>query len=200
VPLPPGIDPDVGALVEPCAVALHAVHLTGLHGDSPPDRILVIGAGSIGLAVTAIARAHGAEVDLVARHAAQRAAGERLGAGFTVAGEYDVVVDCAGTQAALDQAIERVRPGGTIVAPATWFDPVQVGTPLMMKEVRLIPSYTYGHHHGVREFEESAEVLAANPDFSEVIVTHRFSLDDAPEAFRTAADRAGGAIKVVNHP
>jgi threonine dehydrogenase-like Zn-dependent dehydrogenase len=200
IPLPSGIAPDVGALVEPTAVALHAAHLAGLHDDPPLERVLVIGAGSIGLTLVTVARAHGARVDLVARHPAQRSAGEALGAGFALADGYDVVLDCAGSQSSLDEAIGRVAPGGTVVVPGTWFDPVQVGTTMLMKEVRVVPSYTYGHHHGVREFEEAAELLAAHPELPAAIVTHRFRLDDAPAAFRTAADRSAGAIKVVIEP
>src|SRR5262245_5132135 len=147
-----------------------------------------------------IARHHGADVDLVARHPAQREAGERLGSGFALADEYDVVVDCAGTQSSLDAAIARVRPGGKVVVPGTWFDPVSVGTDLMMKEVHLVPSYVYGHHHGVREFDEAVEILAAHPELVDTVVTDRFSLDDAAEAFRVASDRASGTIKVVIEP
>jgi 2-desacetyl-2-hydroxyethyl bacteriochlorophyllide A dehydrogenase len=200
VMLPPGLAPDAAALVEPTAVALHATHIAGLHDESPPERILVIGAGSIGLAVVAMARGHGAGVDLVARHPAQQAAGERLGATIALRDAYDVVIVSTGTQSSLDAAVEHVRPGGTIVVPGSWFDPVHIGTAMMMKEVRLVPSYIYGHHHGVREFDEAAQLLADNPDIADTIVTHRFGLDDAPEAFRTAADRAGGAIKVVIEP
>lgn len=200
IPLPTRVGVDIGALVEPTAVALHAAHLAGLHGDLPPEHILVIGAGSIGLALVTVARHHGAEVDLVARHPAQREAGERLGAGFSLADEYDVVVDCGGSQSSLDDAIGRLRPGGTIVVPATWFDPVELSTSILMKEAHLVPSYCYGHHHGVREFDEAAEILAAHPELADTIVTHRFPLADAPEAFRTAADRAAGTIKVVIQP
>ena len=200
IPLPTRVDAAIGALVEPTAVAVHAAHQAGLHGDAPPEQILAIGAGSIGLALVTIARHHGAAVDLIARHPAQREAGERLGAGFSLADEYDVVVDSAGCQSSLDEAIGRLRPGGTIVVPGTWFDPVQVGTALLMKEAHVVPSYTYGHHHGEREFEEAAEVLAAHPELADAIVTHRFPLADAPEAFRTAADHAAGAIKVVIEP
>jgi 2-desacetyl-2-hydroxyethyl bacteriochlorophyllide A dehydrogenase len=198
--LPPGTGLDVGALVEPTAVALHAAHLAGLHGDAPPDRVLVVGAGSIGLALVTIVRAHGARVDLVARHPAQREAGERLGAGFAIADRYDVVLDCAGSQSSLDEAIDRVAPGGTVVVPGTWFDPVHVGVAMSMKEVRLVPSFLYGHHHGVREFAEAAELLAAHPELPAATVTHRFPLEDAAAAFRTAADRSAGAIKVVIEP
>ena len=61
-------------------------------------------------------------------------------------------------------------------------------------------SYTYGHHHGVREFDEAAEILAAHPELADAMITHRFPIDDAPEAFRIAGDRAAGAIKVVIQP
>jgi threonine dehydrogenase-like Zn-dependent dehydrogenase len=171
-----------------------------LHGDAPPDRVLVIGAGSIGLTLVTVAHAHGAQVDLVARHPAQQAAGEALGAGFALADGYDVVLDCAGSQSSFDAAIAQVAPGGTVVVPGTWFEPVQIGTPMLMKEVHVVPSYTYAHHHGVREFEEAADLLGAHPELPAAIVTHRFALDDAPAAFRTAADRSAGAIKVVIEP
>jgi threonine dehydrogenase-like Zn-dependent dehydrogenase len=93
-----------------------------------------------------------------------------------------------------------VRPGGTIVIPSSWFDPVQVSTSLLMKEAHVVMSYTYGHHHGVREFDEAVEILAAHPELADAMVSHRFSLDDASEAFRVAGERGAGAIKVVVEP
>ena len=44
------------------------------------------------------------------------------------------------------------------------------------------------------------DLLAAHPDIARTLVTHEFPLEDAPEAFRVAADRAAGALKVVLHP
>jgi 2-desacetyl-2-hydroxyethyl bacteriochlorophyllide A dehydrogenase len=198
--LPDGVGPEIGALVEPVAVALHAAHLAGLHDPDPPARVLVVGGGTIGLATVAVAGHHGAAVDLQARYRSQQEAGERLGAGLALADEYDVVIECAGSQSSLDDAIARLRPTGTIVSPSSWFDPVQLGASLLMKEAHLVMSYVYGHHHGVREFDEAAEVLAANPQLGDALITHRFGLDDAVEAFRTAADRSAGAIKVVVQP
>lgn len=43
-------------------------------------------------------------------------------------------------------------------------------------------------------------MLAAQPEILDTIITHRFPLEDAPEAFRVAADRASGAIRVVLEP
>jgi threonine dehydrogenase-like Zn-dependent dehydrogenase len=197
VPLPAGVDPSVGALVEPLAVGAHAVARAAAE---PADRALVIGGGSIGLAVVAAAQARGLEVDLVARHPHQREAGELLGAGTTVGDEYGVVIDAAGSQASLDDAVARVRPGGAVVVVATYWEPVAIGTALLSKEARVVPAAMYGHDHGVREFDTAAAVLAARPEVADALVRHRFGLDDAPEAFRVAGDRAAGAIKVLLEP
>jgi threonine dehydrogenase-like Zn-dependent dehydrogenase len=43
-------------------------------------------------------------------------------------------------------------------------------------------------------------MLAARPEIAETVITHRFALDDAAEAFRVADDRASGAINVALHP
>ena len=143
-----------------------------------------------------------ADVDLSARHPHQVAAGELLGAGTAASGEYDVVVDAAGTSSAVATAIDHARPGGLLSAPAVYWDPLTIpnAVTLVVKEVRVQPSYTYGHHHGVREVDEAAALLGIVPELAGAVVTHRFGLDDAPEAFRVAADRASGAIKVVLEP
>ena len=58
----------------------------------------------------------------------------------------------------------------------------------------------YERHDGVREVDEAAAMLAADPDIAQTLITHRFPLEDAAEAFRVAGDRASGAIKVVLAP
>jgi threonine dehydrogenase-like Zn-dependent dehydrogenase len=205
VPLNPSVDPAIGALVEPLAVGTHAAGRVQVEAG---DRVLVIGGGSIGLATVAALGARGLDVDLVARHPHQRAGGELLGAAPGAADEYGAVVDAAGTQSSLDDAISRVRPGGTVVVVATYWEPVTIGAALLTKEVRIVPSAMYGHpaHDGhahagsMSEFEAAAALLAARPEVVDALVHHRFGLDDAPEAFRVAGDRAAGAIKVLLEP
>lgn len=201
VPLAAGVDPAIGALVEPLAVGVHAA---GRVGVEPGERVLVIGGGSIGLTTVAALGAHGLGVDLVARHPQQRAAGELLGAGSSLAPEYGAVIDAAGTQSSLDEAIARVRPGGAVVVVATYWGPVTIDATLLTKEARLVPSAMYGHtghvHGGPSEFATAASLLAARPEVVDALVHHRFGLDDAPEAFRVAADRAQGAVKVLLEP
>ena len=197
LPLPSGVDVADGALVEPLAVALHGIRQSGLR---PGQRVLVVGGGSIGLATVAAARHLGVEVDLAARYAGQRERGAALGAGEPGASEYDAVVDAAGTQSALDRAVEAVRPGGVVVAVATYWEPVMIGFGLLGKEARLVPASMYGHRHGDRDFVGAAEMLAARPDLAEQLVTHRLPLDEGARAFSLAADRAHGAAKVLVEP
>jgi len=197
VPLPAGVALADAGLVEPLAVAVHGVHQGAVQ---PGQRVLVIGGGSIGLCAVAAARRSGADADLIARHPQQVAAGEQLGAGRELADEYDIVFDAAGSQGALDEAFTRVRPGGTVVVLATYWSPVQVGLAMTTKEVRFVASSGYGHHGDEREFAAAAGVLAATPELPGALVTHRFGLADAAEAFRVAGDRASGAIKVQLSP
>jgi threonine dehydrogenase-like Zn-dependent dehydrogenase len=195
--LPATIDPADASVIEPIGVAVHGFNRAGVE---PGERVLVIGGGPVGLSALAVARHRGVTADLAARHRHQLAAGETLGAGAIPGNEYDVVIDAAGTQSSLDEAIERVRPGGRILLLGLWWSPMQVGSALVLKEITFYPSSMYGHHQGAREFAEAVNVLAARPDIGAAMITHRFALADAAEAFRVAGDRASGAIKVVLHP
>ncbi len=195
--LPPTVPLENGCLVEPLAVALHGIHRAGVRSGAP---VLVIGGGPVGLCTVAAARALGAEVDILARHPARLTAGEQLGAGTSVGQDYETVLDAAGTQSSIDEAVERVRPGGTVGVLSTFWGPVALGMGFQIKEVSLVPSFMYGHHHSSDEFDQAAQLLLDSPELPDVMISHRLSLDDGPEAFRLAADRSTEAIKVVLHP
>jgi threonine dehydrogenase-like Zn-dependent dehydrogenase len=196
-PLPDGLSLDHANLVEPVAVALHGINRAGVVEGM---RVLVLGAGPIGLCTIAAARHLGAEVDLEGRRSSRTAVGARLGASVLVGADYDVVLDAAGTQSSLDRAVELVRPGGTVSILGTYWSPVELGMAFQMKEITLLPSFTYGHHHGMEEFTEAARILRDVPDLPDAMITHRFGLDDAAEAFRVAGAREEDPIKVVVHP
>ncbi|HEV3281380.1 MAG TPA: alcohol dehydrogenase catalytic domain-containing protein [Acidimicrobiales bacterium] len=195
--VPPSLPLEQACLVEPFAVALHGVHRARVQSGA---RVLVIGAGPIGLCAIATLGSLGADVDLLARHQRRIEAGERLGAGTSAGADYDIVLDAAGTQRSLDTALRRVRPGGTIGVIGTFWGPVTLGAGFQLKEVTLTPAFTYGHYRGVPEFVTAMRVLESIPDLADTIVTHHFSLDEAAAAFRVAGDRGSGAIKVVVHP
>ena len=197
--LPAGVEPADACLVEPLAVAVHGVRRSGV---TAAHRVCVVGGGSIGQLALVAAQATGAEAALEARHDRQRDVAERLG-GRPVAGDYDVVLEAAGTASALERAVELTRPGGTVVMLGTYWDAAQLPVPALpvaMKEVTLVPAYMYSRSGPVRDFEVAAAVLATRAEVAPLLITHRFPLDACAEAFATARDRAAGAIKVVLEP
>lgn len=198
VALPAGVSASDACLVEPLAVATHGFRLAGVTAG---DRVAVVGGGAIGLCAAAVARATGAEVAVIARHDAQRAAAERLGARAVTDEPYDVVVESAGTSSATADAIARCRPGGTVLVLGSYWEGLEVpGFELCMKEVRIVPASMYGSGGSARDIDAAASVLARTPELPAAVITHRFPLEAAPEAFTAAADRAAGAIKVVLEP
>jgi threonine dehydrogenase-like Zn-dependent dehydrogenase len=202
VPLASGVSASDACLVEPLAVAVHGLEMAGLESG---QRVAVIGGGSIGLCAVAAAKASAGEVALAGRYDSQLAAGERLGASAVAAdseGYYDVVVDCAGTPSALEQACTVARPGATLVLLASYWDGFEPpGMTLQTKEIRVLPSFMYRRYaDGRRDVDTAARLLAEVPEIARTLITHRLPLDAAAEAFEIARDRRSGAIKVVLCP
>lgn len=198
VPLPAQVDVGNACLVEPLAVALHGWVRASLGAD---QRVAVIGAGTIGLVSAATAVHIGAEVAVGARYPHQQQAAEALGGRPELERGYDVVVETTASAAGLDQAVRICRRGGQVVLLGSYFAPVDVPlTALTLKEVSLVPAMTYGCTSTGREIDEAASILGACPEMADTLISHRFGLDDAAEAFRVANDREAGAIKVVLEP
>ena len=197
-----GIGDGVGdaCLVEPLAVCVHGLRVADAGAGGP--RVLVIGGGALGLCAAAAALHHGLDVAVQARHEAQRAAADRLGAGVPGGGRYDLVVDAAGSPEALAEGVRRARRGGTLLLLANYWDTdiVLPGMSVMFKELRILTGIMYGRGPAGRDIETAAAVLAGNPEVARALISHRYPLDAAQEAFEVAARRAEGAIKVVLDP
>lgn len=208
--VPATLDFAVAALAEPLAVAVHGLRLAPM---VPGDRVLVLGAGTIGLlSVAAASRSGASQVWVTARYPHQAAAALRLGATrvftgtnastelFAAASEQapDVVVETVGGQAnTLEEALPLVRRGGSIVVLGLFHSmPALNGILLVVKEIHLVGSMTYGRTLAGADFERALHLLAAHHQEFASIVTHRFPLDDIATAFATAADKHSGAIKV----
>jgi threonine dehydrogenase-like Zn-dependent dehydrogenase len=198
IELPPGLDVADASLVEPTAVSVRGLQLCDLRAGA---HVAVVGGGSIGLCAVAVARSMGATVELHARHDHQRAAGERLGADEPSDRPCTLVVDAAGTTGSLAESVERCSPGGTVLALATYWDDTELpGLALSSKELRLQSSIIYGRTRGFRDMDLAAGIVASNGELARAIITDRFPLEGAPEAFARAAERSSGAIKVVIEP
>jgi threonine dehydrogenase-like Zn-dependent dehydrogenase len=197
VPLPTGLDVRDACLVEPAAVSWHGLLRAGVQ---PGERVAVVGGGSIGLLAVAAARRMGISIDLDARYPHQLAAGERLGAG-PPSGHYDVVVEATGSESGPARCAELARPGARVIVLGVFYSTLPApGVATLVKELSWAGAITYGRLDGVRDVEAAAAMLAAAPDIAATLITHRFSLEEAPDAFRVAADRRSGAIKVAMHP
>ena len=193
--LPPTINPDVVALVEPLAVVVHGINRIPI---TKGMTAIVVGAGSIGLLAAAVLVDRGIDVDIVTRHPHQSAAAEALGARpiATPGTNYDFSFDAVCTQQSFDACIGATRPRGSVVEFGMVWSPVSLSNTLMLKEISVIPSMFYSHDHQHHDFEEAVDVLSRNPHIAETLITHRYSLEEAVKAFDTANDRASGAIKV----
>lgn len=194
IELPTGLDIRSASLIEPLAVAVHAVDRTRVReGES----ILIIGAGPIGLAVGAVLRARGIAYDIVARYAHQQQAAECLGGKLNADDHYDVVIDAIGSSASLKESAEKVKPMGRIGLVGMFWEATGLEPQFCTKEIELISAAGYHCKSPGRSFSEASAILHRHPEIAQALITHRYPLDGFAEAFDTAADRSAGAIKVV---
>jgi L-idonate 5-dehydrogenase len=198
VPLPDGLDTTTAAFAEPLAVCLHAARQAGpLLGR----RVLVTGCGPIGVLAIAAARMGGArEVVATDLSDAPKQVALRLGADRFHAdgldtyasdkGFFDVALEASGSPRALLGILPVVRPGGTIVQIGIGGDvPVPMSV-LAAKEITWRGTFRF---HA--EFAMAVEALAARRIDVAPLLTERFPIERAAEAFALAADRTR-AMKV----
>jgi len=198
-PLPAGVSTEHGALAEPLAVALHAVHRAG---DVRGRDVVVNGAGPIGSLVVAAARHRGAasvvaadlsDASLAVATAMGADEVRNLAAGDPLPDDAELVFEASGAPAALGNVLRATARGGTLVQvgnlPGTAVSAV-LGD-LVTREITWVGAYRF--------VEEISDALAAMRDGLDVspLITHRFDLADAAEALAVAADRASGSSKVM---
>jgi threonine dehydrogenase-like Zn-dependent dehydrogenase len=115
--LPADLDPTLAALVEPAANAWRAVEAAAVRAG---DRLLVIGAGAIGLLAAQIAVARNAEVSILGRSESSLAFARALGferawsAGSLPDRRYDAVLDASDDSESPARAVDLVEPGGRV--------------------------------------------------------------------------------------
>src|SRR3984893_12612779 len=185
--------------------------LTELGGLVAGESVVVIGPGPIGLLAVAVAKALGASpVILTGTRDKRLAIGKELGADrvinindedavdvvkqLTGGIGADYVVECAGTEATLNQAVHMTNRGGKICLAAFPHEPVTMDLAHLVKN----NIYAYGIRGEGRSATRRAMALMAEKRFDAAkIHTHTFPLADLPKALRYARDRVDDAIKVV---
>ncbi len=201
-PLPEGVEVRHAALIEPLSCAVRGFDLL-------PRRLgehyLIYGAGTMGLLMLQLARRAGAaSLSVVDLNTDRLAIATKLGADAvaTGAGELDrpqgweVVIDCTGVVAAIEDALTRVRRGGTFqqfgVAPAdamASFSPFRV----YHDEITIVGSMAV-----LASFGRAVELMGRGVVDAETMISHSFALDNYPDALD--AFRAGSGCKLQIRP
>jgi L-iditol 2-dehydrogenase len=209
--LPEGMSWEQGALVEPLAVAMHAVNLTPL---SLMDTLVIIGAGTIGLLTLLCARQRGAGAIIVTDRSPHRLETARhLGADVIVnIDEQDPVaavqaltggagahaaIEAVGATAAVQQSLAVVRSGGHI----TWIGNSQPEVTINMQQIVTRELTVAGAYGFVEEFGQSIEAVRQSRwfDFTQLIELVA-PLEDGPRLIHDLAKAELSAVKVVLKP
>jgi threonine dehydrogenase-like Zn-dependent dehydrogenase len=210
LPLPPAIDAELGALVEPLAVAADAV-LVGEVGLG--DTVLVLGPGTIGQGLALMAREAGATRVIVAGRAdgprfevlrrlgfpdtvdvAEGPLAEqvlRLTDGVLV----DVVLEATGHPPSITDALPALKRGGVLVVAGIHPGPLTLPLTVFVRNRHQLRA---SHSSRRGTWERVARVLAARPEAFRPMITHRLPLGRGLEGFELARQRT--ASKVMLRP
>jgi threonine dehydrogenase-like Zn-dependent dehydrogenase len=204
------MSPVQGALAEPLSIALYAA---GLAGSVRGKTVAILGAGPIGLCAALALKADGAGgLYMTDKVAARVKAAGMAGADWAgnpdrenVVAEVlsreplglDLVFECCGDQPALDQAVAILKPGGTLIVIGIPLEPrVSFDSPkARRKEIRV---------QNVRRqnncLEKAVGLIHAGRLRVDFLATHFFKLEEAREAYETAAERRAGVLKAIVTP
>jgi len=205
--LPDDVTWDQAALVEPLAVAVHAVRIAQLWTGA---NLLILGAGAIGLMTLQAARAMGAgrvmisdllqnRLDLAVELGADEVINPRTTDLALVLEEAfgpqraDVIIECVGVASTVRDAIRVARKGTRIVLAGVFEQEMPVNLGLVQdRELELVGILMYVND----DFPTALELIRDGKVKVEPLITHRFSLNQAVQAFATADSRKG-ALKVL---
>lgn len=214
VPLPESVPFELGAMVEPAAVAYHAASRADLR---PGENALVVGAGTIGLITAMWLRLAGADTvalcDVDAEHltfaeemgfpalnSANPAFAEKLSE-LTGGRGIACAFDCVGIAPAMETCLVSVKTGGTVVA---------VGNPagdmllhqnaywqILRKELRVVGTWNSSYLGSDNDWTKVVRAMETGRLDLTLLITHRFSLAECGEAFRVLREKKEFSIKVL---
>ena len=207
VVMPGGVSMDDGALVEPLAVSLHAVNVSRMHSGA---RVLIVGAGPIGLSVAFWAKRMGAGKIAVTASSTRRAAlALEMGADVfldpedngpeaaarALGGAPEIVFEAVGKVGLIQKCIEYVAPRGTVVVVGLCTHP-DTFSPFMAvsKECVIQPSAFYE----LRDFQTTLDLLNAGDLAAHGMITDEIKLGDLPTAFEALKQRTHQCKVMVN--
>ena len=209
--LPENMKDEEGAMVEPTAVGLHAVHLANIKIG---DKVLVVGGGIIGLVSAMFAKLEGAEY--VAISETNEARGKKS-IKLNVAdvwfdakdsnflnnimsktqGGFDVVIDCSGNTKAVESELMTVKPGGTIILVGVSQKPIEFASVLaVMKELTIKGSIAYTKE----EFKDCINLIANKKIDVMKFVDDIVPLTNVQSAYERLTNGTDDSVKIMVDP
>ncbi|HLA84887.1 MAG TPA: alcohol dehydrogenase catalytic domain-containing protein [Thermoguttaceae bacterium] len=206
VRLPDGFTFEQGALVEPAAVAVHAVARAG---NLAGRNVAVLGAGPIGNLVAQVARAEGADVlatdvsdfrlELVRRcgiahasNARNESLDEAAARAFGEVG-FDVALECAGAEPAVDAAIRAIAKGGLLVVVGVFGEKPRVDLGLVQdRELKLVGTLMYRRE----DYQRAIELIEAGAILTDPLDTGHFPMRDYEAAYDFIERQSDRSMKV----
>ena len=197
-PAPESVTLEQAAMAEPVSVGVWAAQKAQI---GPGDRVLVTGAGPVGLFAAQVARAFGGVAVTISDPSEFRLEVAReLGLhthqpGHLLSGEYDVLVECSGAQAALTAGMSALAPAGRVVLVGMGADTVTIDVPLMQgRELTLTGTFRYANTYPL-----ALDLIASGAVQVDPVITHRFDIGRAEDAL-TVGRRDSRALKAVVVP
>jgi len=199
---------DHAALIEPIAVAVHALQRSG---EVQGKKVLVLGAGTIGNLTAQTAKALGAESVMITdiseyKLAKAKACGidfiintaeddlSQAIAAYFGPTKADIILECVGVQQTVDQAIGYARKGTTIVIVGVFGEKPTVDLGLVQdRELSLVGTLMYKKE----DFEKAVELIATGKMCLDDLVTHRFPFEQYLDAYHTIEESNGEYMKVM---
>jgi L-iditol 2-dehydrogenase len=176
LPVPPRLASEVAAMVEPLACCLHGLDRATIR---PGDRVAVLGTGPIGLMLCACVADAGGFPVAVGGRPERRELVSAFGGETGDGAGADVVIEAAGSAEAWRDALELVRPGGTVVFFGGLPGDAEVPIPayrVHYEELTLRGAF----HHTPRTVRAALAFLASGAHPWERLVTHRVRLAELP--------------------
>lgn len=206
VPLPDDFTFEQGAMVEPTAVAVHAVNRAG---NLAGNRVAVLGAGPIGNLVAQVARARGAQVIVsdLSEHRLRVAADCGLADAFQPSREsladaarrvfgdsrIDVAFECVGVESTLRSAVEGVSKGGAVVVVGVFADEPTINVGLIQdRELRIYGSLMYQR----ADYLAAVDLIASGKVRTQPLESAHFPLTEYRAAYDFIDSAQGRAMKV----